>query len=41
MIGKRLDHPALIHPAMRTACHHALKLGFQGCQTCDALFHFD
>ena len=41
LIGKRLDDPTLIHPAMRTACHHALKLGPQGCQAGDALFHLD
>ena len=40
-VSQRLDDPALIHPAMRTACHHALKLGLQGCQAGDALFHLD
>jgi hypothetical protein len=41
LIGKRLDDPALIHPAMRTTCNHALKLGLQGCQVGDTLFHLD
>jgi hypothetical protein len=38
---QRLDDTALIHPAMRTACHHALKLDLQGFEAGDALFHLN